>query len=99
MVDVEQQVRDRLVRESRTYLVLIDHKVDHRRRALDGLVRTAYGDPGRPHRTDPWPRSSFRQGQNSDDETDGPPAAGADVPNGGIPRTMSKVDGSILVRR
>ena len=44
---MERDIRDRLVREAHGYLVAIDHKSTTDDGALDGLIRTAFGDPGR----------------------------------------------------
>ena len=47
MVDVEQQIRDRLVRDSKTYVFQIGCRQTTREAAADGLVRLAHGDPDR----------------------------------------------------
>jgi hypothetical protein len=47
VVDVEQQIRDRLVRDSKAYVFLIGCRQTTREAAADGLVRHSHGDPDR----------------------------------------------------
>jgi hypothetical protein len=47
MADVEQQIRDRLVRDSKTYVFLIGCRQITRKAAADGLLRHSHGDPDR----------------------------------------------------